>query len=136
VAVDILTHHDGIRHSGLEGQSSTTARGLVVLIACRLQQLLQNPPTDHTVDLEALSDLVDNFSFSEVCKRTLHSHFCSVLCDTTSDQDILLNCGGLVLPIGHMFLYVSFAPLMDDTLRTSLPKEARIALRSHTALFY
>ena len=37
VAVDILTHHDGIRHSGLEGQSSTTARGLLVFIACRYQ---------------------------------------------------------------------------------------------------
>ena len=37
VAVDILTHHDGIRHLGLEGQSSITARGLLVLIACMLQ---------------------------------------------------------------------------------------------------
>ncbi len=33
VAVDILIHHDdGIRHLGLEGQSATTARGLLVLI--------------------------------------------------------------------------------------------------------
>jgi hypothetical protein len=40
------------------------------------------------------------------------------------------------LPIGHIFLYVSFAPSMDDILRTSLPKEVRIALRSHKALFY
>jgi hypothetical protein len=37
VAVDILTHHDGIRHSDLEGQSSTTTRELLVLIACMLQ---------------------------------------------------------------------------------------------------
>jgi hypothetical protein len=44
VAVDILTHNDGIRHSGLEGQSSNTARSLLVLIACRLQQLLRHPP--------------------------------------------------------------------------------------------
>ena len=35
-----------------------------------------------------------------------------------------------------MSLFVSFAPSMDDTLRTSLPKEVRIALRSHKALFY
>ena len=93
VAVNILTHHDGIRHSGLEGRSSTTARGLCVLIACTLQQFLQNPPPDHTVDTEALSNFVDSFSFSEVRKRTLQSRFCSVLCDTTSDQDTLLNCG-------------------------------------------
>ena len=66
VAVDVLTHHDGIRHSGPEGQFSTTARGLLVLIACRLQQLLQNPPPDHAVHMEAMSDLVDTFSFSEI----------------------------------------------------------------------
>ena len=35
-----------------------------------------------------------------------------------------------------MPLYVTFAPLMDDTLRTSLPKKVRITLRSHKALFY
>ena len=35
-----------------------------------------------------------------------------------------------------MSLYATFAPSMDDTLRTSLPKEVRIALRSHKALFY
>jgi hypothetical protein len=30
VAVDILTHLDGIRHSGFEGQTSSIARGLLV----------------------------------------------------------------------------------------------------------
>jgi len=35
-----------------------------------------------------------------------------------------------------MCLYVTFAPSMDDTLRTSLSKEVCIALRSHKALFY
>ncbi len=40
VAVDILTHHDDVRYSGLEDQSSTTARGLLVIIACSLQQIL------------------------------------------------------------------------------------------------
>ena len=86
--------------------------------------------------MDALADLVDSFSFSEVRKRTLNSRFCSVLYDTTSDKDTLLNCGGLVLPIGHMSLYVSFVPSMDDTLRTSLPREVLNALRSHKALFY
>ncbi len=32
--------------------------------------------------------------------------------------------------------YVTFAPTMDDTVRTSLPKEDCIALRNHNALFY
>jgi len=40
VAVDILTHHDGVRHSGFEGHSSATIRGLLALIACILQQFL------------------------------------------------------------------------------------------------
>lgn len=136
VAVDILTHHDGVRHSGFEGQSSATARGLLVLATCRIQQLLQDPPPNHELDLESLTELADSLSFNDIRKRTLQSRFCSVLCETTSDQDALLNCGGLVIPFGHMSLFVSFAPSMDDTLRTSLPKEVRIALRSHKALFY
>ncbi len=73
--MDILTHHDGIRHSGLEGQSSTTARGLLVLVACMLHQFLHNPPSIHEVDMEALSDLDESFFFSEIRKYTLQSRF-------------------------------------------------------------
>ncbi len=40
------------------------------------------------------------------------------------------------MPFGPIYLFVTFAPSMDDTLRTYLPKEVRIALRSHKALFY
>jgi len=39
VAIDILTHIDGIRHSGFEGEPEETARGLLVLVACALQYL-------------------------------------------------------------------------------------------------
>ena len=35
-----------------------------------------------------------------------------------------------------MTLFLTFAPTADETIRTSLPKEIRIALRSHKALFY
>jgi hypothetical protein len=35
-----------------------------------------------------------------------------------------------------MTLFLTFAPKVDDTIRTSLPKEIRNALRSHKALFY
>ena len=38
--------------------------------------------------------------------------------------------------MGHMLLYVTFSPTADDTIRTSLPKEIRLALRSHKSLFY
>ncbi len=41
-----------------------------------------------------------------------------------------------MVPFGHISLFVTFASSMDDTLRTSLPKEVRIALRSQKALFY
>ena len=43
VAVGILTHIDEIRHSGFEGQTSTIARGLLVLVACALQHLRTAP---------------------------------------------------------------------------------------------
>jgi hypothetical protein len=35
-----------------------------------------------------------------------------------------------------MTLVLTFSPTADDTIRTSLPKEIRLALRSHEALFY
>jgi len=35
-----------------------------------------------------------------------------------------------------MSLYVTFAPSMDNTIRTSLQREVHIALRIHKALFY
>jgi hypothetical protein len=82
-----------------------------------------------------LADLAESFSFYEIRKRTLQSRFCSVLCDTTGDQDTLLNSGGLVIPLGDISLYVSFSPTIDDTIRTSLPREIRIALRNHKDLF-
>ena len=94
VAVDILTHHDGFRRSGFQDQTSSASRGLLVLIAYMLQQLLQNPPPVNHVDIDALADIAKSFSFSEIRKRTMQSRFCAVLCDTTNDQDTLLNCGG------------------------------------------
>jgi hypothetical protein len=97
VAVDILTNDD-IRHSGLEEQFSTTKRGLLVLIACRLQQFLHNLPPDHSVDKQTLSELAESFSFSDIRKRTLQSRFYSVLCDTIGDHDTMLNCGGSSWP--------------------------------------
>ena len=36
VAIDILTHPNGIRHSGFEGELDETAKRLLVLVACAL----------------------------------------------------------------------------------------------------
>ena len=33
IAIDILTHGDGTRHSGFEGQTLETSRGILVLVA-------------------------------------------------------------------------------------------------------
>ena len=88
------------------------------------------------MNLGALVDLDESLSFGEIRKRTTQSRFCFVLCGTTTDQDTLLNYGEIVLPIGQMSIYATFAPKMDDTLRTSLTSEVCIALRSHKALFY
>ncbi len=35
-----------------------------------------------------------------------------------------------------MTLFLTFSPTADDTIRTSLPKEIRLALRIHKAMFY
>jgi len=39
VAIDILTHNDGIRHSGFEGHAVETVIGFLILAACALQFL-------------------------------------------------------------------------------------------------
>jgi hypothetical protein len=100
IAVDILTHHDGVRHSGFEDESSSTTRGLLVIIACRLQQLLQNPPLETELDMEDMANLADSFSFNEIRKRSTQSRFCSILCGTTSDQDAPLSVGASLCPSG------------------------------------
>jgi len=88
------------------------------------------------VDSTILEGLAGSFSFAEIHTRTIQTRFCGVVCETGSDRDTLENCGGIILPMGHMTLYVTFSPTADDTVRTSLPKEIRLALRSHKALFY
>jgi len=136
VTIDILTHNDEICHSGFEGQSVESDRGLVVMVACALQYLHKTGTTDPNMDPPTIKDLTDNFSFNELLKRTMQTRFCSVLCETISDKDALLNFGGSILPFGGMTLFLTFSPTTDDTIRTSLPKKIRIALRSHKAFFY
>jgi hypothetical protein len=38
--------------------------------------------------------------------------------------------------MAKMTLFLAFAPTADDSIRTSLPKEIRLALTSHKTLFY
>jgi hypothetical protein len=134
VAIDICTLNDGIRHSGSEGQTMETSRGFLVLAGCALHFLRKSGTLGLVPD--NVEDLAERISFSEVRKRSLQTRFCSVLCDKVNDKDTLLNCGGLILPMGQMTLFLTFALTADDTIRTSLPKEIMLALRSHKALFY
>ena len=135
VVIDILTHADGIRHSGIEGEPEETAKGLLVLVACDLQYLHKGStyPIAYSSTME---ELTKSFSFSEIQKRTVQTRFRSVLYEIVSDKDALLNSGGLMLPFGGMALFLTSSPIADDTICTSLPKEIRLALPSHNAMFY
>ena len=133
MAIDILTHNDGIRHFGLEGGPVETTKGLLVLVACALQHLNKSRTTGPNTVPYTIADMADNFSFSEIHKKNLQTRFCSVICETVSDKDTLINFGGLILPFGGMTLFFTFSRTADDPLRTSLLKEIRLALRSHSS---
>ena len=112
------------------------AIGLLVLVACALHHLHITETTNPNIDTSAIADLADSFSFKESQEKTMQTRFCSTLCDTISNKDTLLNSGRLILPIGGVNLFLTFSPTADATIRTSLPKEIRLALRIHKALFY
>ena len=137
VAINILTHNDGIRHSGFEGEPVETPRGLLVLVACALQYPhipAQGPPTSTQIlpPLRTWRTASPSVRFT----KNSHTRFCSVFCETVSDKDTLLNFRGMILPFRGMTLFLTFSPIVDDIIRTSLPKEIRLALRNHKALFY
>ena len=49
-----------------------------------------------------------------------------------SDKTTLLEIGGGgILPLERHTILVTFAPTVDDTARTALPKELRLALIHH-----
>jgi hypothetical protein len=88
------------------------------------------------LDPSTIEGISEAFSLNEIRKKSIHTKFCSILCDTVSDKDLLLNCGGIIIPMDMMTLYLTFAPTSDDPIRPSLPKELRLALTSHKKLFY
>ena len=91
---------------------------------------------DTNTDPSTIEELAESFSFGEIQKRTLQNRLCSVLCETVSDTDALFSSRGLILPFGVMTLFLTFSPTADDTILTSLPKEIKLAMRSHKAMFY
>ena len=74
-------------------------------MACALQYLHKPGTNTAPLDPSAIEDIADALSFSEVRKRSLQTKFCSAICDTVSDKDLLLNCGGSILPMAEMKLF-------------------------------
>ena len=106
------------------------------MVACALLFLHKTGVAETSLDPTTIDDLAESFYFNEIRKRTLHTRLCLALCDTVSDKDTLLNCGGIILSMGQITLFPTFAPTADDTTRTSLTKEIQLAMRSRKALFY
>jgi hypothetical protein len=48
----------------------------------------------------------------------------------------LLEIGGIILPLERHTIFVTFAPTAEDTSRTTLPKELRLALINHKKYFF
>ena len=113
------------------------ARGLLVVVAYALHRMaFLEEESPSAPDLTVLEDLVESFSSSQVKKRNLVAKFCTVLCDTVSDKATLLELGGLMLPLEHHSIIVTFAPTTDDTTRTALPQEICLALKNHKTHFF
>ena len=134
----MLTHNDSIRHSGFEGYTVETAKGLLVLVTCMRTSILlhSSKAYDPRADIPTIVDLDESFFFGAIRKCTLQTRLCSDLCDKVRDKNTSLICGGVILPMGGMALFLTFAPTADNTFRTSLPKEIWLPLRRHKALFY
>jgi len=132
VSIDVLDHHTRVRHSALEGLTAVAARVFLVIVACALHHLAHSADDEgSTLDPATLEDLVESFSFSETKKKSLAAKFCTVLCDTVSDKTTLLEVGGVILPMGSHTIFVTFVPTVDDTAKTALPRELRLALIHH-----
>ena len=80
MTINILTHNDGIRHSGFEGQTVENARGLLILVAYALRYLQKTETTDPNSDLATIEDMANSFSFSDIHERTLQNKimFCTL----------------------------------------------------------
>jgi len=87
-------------------------------------------------DPGTLEEHAERFSFYEKKNRGPHALFCSLLRETVSDKDVLLSAGSIVLPLATADIIATFFSSLDDTTRTSLPKEIRIAMTSHKAHFF
>jgi len=137
ITIDVLDSHTRIRHAALEGHTAAAARGLLVFVACAIHRITHtSEETESTLDPTTLEDLVESFSFTEIGKKSLAAKNCTALCDTVNDKTTLLEIRGVILPLERHTIFVTFAPTVDDTVRTALPKELRLALIHHKKYFF
>jgi len=47
-----------------------------------------------------------------------------------------MEVGGIILPLDHHAIFVTFAPAVNDTARMALPKKLRLALIHHKKHFF
>ncbi len=73
-SIDVLTHGDGVRHSGFEGHTLETTRGLLVIVACALRLLQKTWMGVSNLDPYTIEDLADAFSFCEIRKKSISTY--------------------------------------------------------------
>jgi len=135
VTIDVLDNHPEIRHAAMEGHTAAAARGLLVLVACAIHHIAHTTKEmESTMDPTTLEDLMKSFFFNEIRNKSLAANFCTALFDTASDKTTLLEIGGggVIRPLERHTIFITFAPTVDDTVRTVIPKELRLALIHHT----
>jgi hypothetical protein len=137
VSIDVLDNHILIRYAALEGHTAVATRGLLVVVTGAIHHLAHiAEDAGFILDPTTLEDLTESFSFSEIKNKSMAAKLCTVLCDTVSDKATLLELGGVNLPLERHTIFVTFTPTLDDTTRTALPKELRLALIHHKKYFF
>jgi hypothetical protein len=95
-----------------------------------------SPAADTTIDKDTLVDLAERFLSAKSESKTSDPDFAMSSATPSSIKTPSSTILGIILHMGEMSLFVNFVPFMGDTIRTSLPRVARLALRSLKSLFY
>ena len=121
----------------MEEHSVSIAQGIPNIFAGDLRHLSHTADyTSSSLDSNALEELVESSSFNKGNKRNLAAKLCTVLCDTISDKTALFDLDEIILHKLRHLIIVTFSETADDNVKFVLPKELRMALKSHKARFF